>query len=52
MKCFVCLTAKATRKVIVRKLKGSDMTYRCCDSCEPRHIPGGDVVSISTEPLQ
>ena len=50
MKCFICGNP-ATRRVIVSKMEGESMRYVCCDSCEPTHIPQGDVVSIKTEPL-
>ena len=50
MNCFVC-DAPATRRVIVSKIDGVALRYVCCDECEPRHIPQGEIVVIKTEPL-
>lgn len=51
MKCFVCLTATATRKVTVTKTDNSKWGFDCCEGCEPRHIPQGDVLIIESKPL-
>ncbi|WP_416902781.1 hypothetical protein [Micromonospora echinospora] len=49
MKCYVC-GQQATVQVVVKTMTG-ETRYRACDTCEPRHIPQGDVVSIATTPL-
>lgn len=51
MNCFIC-GKPATRKVTVEKTDPEkNMSYPCCDGCEPRHIPQGDVVLIRTVPI-
>lgn len=51
MQCFVCMTAPATRRVTVTKTDNSKTRFNCCDGCEPRHIPQGDVLLIQTMPI-
>ena len=51
MLCFVCLVAPATRRVTVIKTDNTEWGYDCCESCEPRHIPQGDVLIIRSAPL-
>lgn len=52
MKCYVCDTSAATRKVTVIKTDNTTWGYHCCKSCEPRHVPHGDVRIIHTEPIE
>ena len=51
MECIVCLTTPAVAQVVINKLDGSVTRYVTCEEHEPRHIPGGDVVSIEVRPL-
>ncbi|MEU4570754.1 hypothetical protein [Micromonospora sp. NPDC023956] len=50
MKCFIC-GGRATVLVVVSNLTGPDTRYAACDDHEPRHIPGGNVVSITVTPI-
>lgn len=52
MECIVCLTASAVSRVVITKFDGTKTTYATCDEHEPRHIPGGDVITIEVTPLK
>jgi len=52
MQCFVCLKATATRRITITKTDGtSGGSYVCCDGCEPRHIPQGQIMALESKPL-
>lgn len=51
MRCYIC-GREATVRVTVTKMSGPHTRYLACDDHEPRHIPGGDVVSISSVPIR
>jgi hypothetical protein len=50
VKCYVC-SEQATVEVVASRLTMPDTRYTACDEHEPRHIPQGDVVSVTTTPL-
>jgi hypothetical protein len=51
--CFVCEERPAVRLVTCEDIRG-DVVLRlhCCEECEPRHIPTGDVVTVRSVPLE